>query len=294
MATGSTYLTATQTVTGTNSSNLATDIMTFTIPSAGTWVVEYFVTMSSLNTAGAAYVGIFNSGNTLVANSQLPAPQASGLTTATVNGTVLITTTMATTFKIKGWQTGSGYTVAQGAAGAVYVTDGVQGPVGPAGAPGAKGDKGLTGDKGATGDRGLTGLTGAQGPVGPAGAAGAKGDKGLTGDRGLPGANGAQGPAGPAGPAGATGAKGDRGYDGAKGATGPAGSPGAKGDQGEKGLQGERGYIGQTGPAGAPGAVGPAGPAGPKGDPGRNATVYIQATAPDNSVGATGDIWYQF
>jgi hypothetical protein len=290
MATGSTYLTATQVVvTGTNSSNLATDIMTFTIPSAGTWVVEYFVTMSSLNTAGQAYAGIYNSGNTLVTNSQITAPQASGLTAATVKGTVLIATTMATTFKIKGWQTGTSYTVAQGAAGAVYVTDtGIQGPAGPAGAAGSAGAKG---DKGLTGDRGLTGATGATGATGPAGA---KGDKGLTGDRGLTGATGLTGTVGPVGPAGATGAKGDRGYDGAKGATGTAGAAGAKGDTGAKGDAGPRGYDGAKGSTGLTGPAGPAGPTGAKGDTGRNATVYIQTTAPDNSVGATGDIWYQY
>jgi hypothetical protein len=254
MATGSQYLSARVTVLGTSASN-STEIMTFTIPSAGTWVINYFITMNQIGVGGLlnCNADLFDSNNTYLANSRITVPNGWNSTAPfTANKTTLITTTGPATFKLKGWG-GASYNVEGGGAGVVYVSDsGTQGPAG------AKGDKGLTGD------RGLSGAVGPTGAIGPAGPAGAKGDKGLTGDRGLPGANGATGPAG------------------------------AKGDIGAKGDAGPRGYDGAKGANGTQGPAGPAGPAGAKGDTGRNATVYIQTTAPDNSVGATGDIWYQF
>ena len=210
MATGSTYLSATQVVvSGTNSSNLATDIMAFTIPSAGTWTVDYFVTMSSIT--GLAYAGIFNSSNGMLSDSQVTAPSAMNMSSATLNKTILITTIGAETFKIKGWQNGNGYIVYSGNAGVVYLAD----PVTI-----AKGDKG---------DQGIQGIQGIQGVVGPKGDRGDQGVQGIVGpkgDRGAIGLTGGNGPQGPAGPAGPQGAKGDTGAKGAIGATGPAGPRG--------------------------------------------------------------------
>lgn len=81
--------------------------------------------------------------------------------------------------------------MAQFAAVAGRVANGVTGPTGP------------QGPQGPAGPQGVPGVAGAQGPQGLTGAAGARGATGATGARG---ATGAQGPAGPAGPAGSGGA----------------------------------------------------------------------------------------
>lgn len=257
MASGLKNSSATQVVvTGTSSSN-STEIMNFTIPGAGTWIIDYFVTMQGVpSLSNTVYAGLFNSSNALVANSQMTAPQANGLVNFTANKTTLVTTTGPTTFKLKGWgsntsnpQPQTQYVVPASAAGVVFISDsgttGAVGATGPRGATGATGDKGPAGPTGATGAQGPVGSPGATGPAGPKGdigIAGAKGDKGLTGDKG---------PAGAQGPVGAT---------GAPGATGPAGAAGARGDVGAQG-------------------------------PGRPVTVMNRA--PNANEGNVGDIWYQ-
>jgi hypothetical protein len=82
---------------------------------------------------------------------------------------------------------------------AVFLKEGLTGPIGP---QGPQGEPGTPGTPGTTGAKGETGPKGANGE---AGAAGANGEKGANGATGLAGAIGAQGPAGPAGAQGPAG-----------------------------------------------------------------------------------------
>jgi hypothetical protein len=79
---------------------------------------------------------------------------------------------------------------------AVFLKEGLTGPIGPTGPTGATGSTGPGGATGASGPKGASGEPGA------AGAPGAAGEKGAGGSNGAQGPVGAQGPAGPAGPAG--------------------------------------------------------------------------------------------
>lgn len=256
MASGSASLSATQVVvTGTNSSN-STQILTFTIPSAGTWSVSYFVTMSSLNMATGATAGLFNGSNALVSNSQVTPPVAMNMSSATLNKTIIVTTTGPATFKLKGWggntsnpQPQTQYVVPGTGASVVFMSD--SGTTGSVGATGPRGATGETGPKGDTGAPGPIGLTGVKGEPGATGTAGLKGDPGIAGVKGDKGLTGDKGPAGPQGPVGATGPQ------------GPAGPTGATGARGDVGAQG----------------------------PGRPVTVMNRA--PNANEGNIGDIWYQ-
>jgi hypothetical protein len=83
------------------------DVISFTLPSAGTWEIISF--MRAQGTAGyAAEFAIFDVNNTLVPNSEILV--AFGEVASTGTGVIRITTTEATTYKLKAWaSSGSGY-----------------------------------------------------------------------------------------------------------------------------------------------------------------------------------------
>lgn len=85
-----------------------TDVVSFTLPSAGTWEVISF--MRSQGGAGyAAEFGIFDASNTLVPNSEILS--AYGELASTGTGVVRITTTGAVTYKLKAWASLGSYEV---------------------------------------------------------------------------------------------------------------------------------------------------------------------------------------
>jgi len=223
MATGSQYLNGRVTVLGINASN-STEIITFTIPSAGTWTVDYFLTMGLVNGSSNCNAMLFDSSNVSVSNSQITPPYGWNTSTPfTANKTILITTTGPATFKLKGWggntsfpQGQTQYLVDGGGAGVVYVAD----PVTI-----AKGDRGVQGIQGVAGPKGEQGVVGPIGPKGDMGLTGAKGDRGAVGPNGGAGPQGNGGPIGP---------------------IGPHGIQGPKGDVGPQGIQGPRGTVNVT------------------------------------------------
>ena len=83
------------------------DVISFTLPSAGTWEIISF--MRAQGTAGyAAEFAIFDVNNTLVPNSEILV--AFGEVASTGTGVIRITTTEAATYKLKAWaSSGSGY-----------------------------------------------------------------------------------------------------------------------------------------------------------------------------------------
>jgi collagen triple helix repeat protein/List-Bact-rpt repeat protein len=85
---------------------------------------------------------------------------------------------------------------------AVFLKEGLTGPIGPQGPAGSTGATGSAGPGGATGTTGATGPKGASGEPGATGANGAAGEKGANGANGAAGAQGPAGPAGQEGPAG--------------------------------------------------------------------------------------------
>lgn len=199
MSVGSSYLNSPVDVKG--SRNNPTQIMSFNLPSAGVWDIEYFVSGDVNVPGGSQYyirAALYNN-NVLIPDSELvgqPGPARQNTTRR-----CFVTTSGPTTISIRGFLTefpSNGYIARNddfGKTGVLWTLDqnGVQGP---------KGD------------------TGALGPRGPAGAAGPKGDPGTTGQpgprglQGIPGSNGSAGPQGPAGSQGPAGPKGDKGDPG--------------------------------------------------------------------------------
>lgn len=85
-----------------------TDIISFTLPSAGTWEVISFV--RSQGSAGyAAEFAIYDDSNTLVPNSEILS--AYGELASTGTGVIRITTTGAVTYKLKAWASTGTYSV---------------------------------------------------------------------------------------------------------------------------------------------------------------------------------------
>jgi len=285
-------------------------VVTFTLPSAGTWDVTYWMRAQSTLGAFGGEFALYDSSNNLVTNSQilsyyntLVASQSS-----TGTGRIIITTTGSAVYTMRAFaSTGSfdSFNDSNGRTGVTYVqlTGGYIGATGSTGVTGATGTNGVTGATGASiaGPTGPTGATGV-GVTGPTGADGARGSTGSTGPTGADstvagptgptgadGARGSTGPtgagstvAGPTGPTGADGAKGSTGPTGADstvaGPTGPTGADGARGSTGPTG--GDSTVAGPTGPTGADGARGSTGPTGADGARG--------STGPTGADGAKG------
>ena len=142
------------------------------------WVVQDFLTETSLNTA---------------INTALESAKDSGDFTGPTGATGPTGNTGPT--GPTGAQGPTGPTGAQGPTGPTGVT----GPTGPTGATGPQGPTGKTGSVGPTGPTGPGGGTGPQGPTGPTGATGPQGPTGPTGATGPTGNVGPQGPTGPTG-----------------------------------------------------------------------------------------------
>ncbi len=90
------------------SSATPTDVVSFTLPSAGTWEVISF--MRSQGGAGyAAEFAIFDNSNNVVPNSEILS--AYGELASTGTGVIRITTTGAVTYKLKAWASIGSYSV---------------------------------------------------------------------------------------------------------------------------------------------------------------------------------------
>ena len=100
------------TVTGTTTAN-ATTIMTFTLPSAGTWDVTYTVRQQNGGNGAEMNVALYDQASVLVPDSQLigtvdSAADPTNVNVAlTTNGSIFITTTAAATYSIRGWSNNS-------------------------------------------------------------------------------------------------------------------------------------------------------------------------------------------
>jgi hypothetical protein len=91
------------------SSGTPTDVLSFTLPSAGTWEVISFVRAQSGSAGFAGEYAIYDASGTLVTNSEILV--AYGQYASTGTGVIRITTTGAATYKLKAWATTSTYTV---------------------------------------------------------------------------------------------------------------------------------------------------------------------------------------
>lgn len=313
MAIGSTYLSGPVTVKATTSA-AATTIMTFNLPSAGTWDIEYFVTMNCAGGGQApGFAALYDSVGTLLANSEIAGEQAMNQALTTATGRYFITTTAPATYSIRGWNISAGLShlvssTARGRTGVVYTNfastgiSGVQGPAGPQGPKGNTGDIGPQGLQGVPGIRGLQGLQGVPGTPGANGAPGTAATVTVGSvTTGAPGSNaqvtnagtinsavlnftlprGDAGPTGNAGPAGtaATVALGTV-------TTGVAGSQAQVTNSGNStaavfnftlpaGVQGPQGLKGDKGDKGDTGNVGPKGDKGDTGNVGPAGSVNV-------------------
>lgn len=82
------------------SSAVPTDILSFTLPSSGTWEIIYF--LRAQGAAGfAAEFGVYDPSGTIVPNSEILA--AFGEQASTGTGVIRVTTTASTTYKLKAW-----------------------------------------------------------------------------------------------------------------------------------------------------------------------------------------------
>ncbi|WP_310594456.1 hypothetical protein [Flavobacterium sp.] len=90
----------------TISSATPTDVLSFTLPSAGTWELIYFLRAQGAPPFAGEY-GIYDPAETLVPNSEILA--AYGPNGATGTGVVRVTTTGAAIYKIKGWASYGSY-----------------------------------------------------------------------------------------------------------------------------------------------------------------------------------------
>ena len=90
----------------TISSATPTDVLSFTLPSSGTWELIYFLRAQGAPPFAGEY-GIYDPAETLVPNSEILA--AYGPNGATGTGVVRVTTTGAAIYKIKGWASYGSY-----------------------------------------------------------------------------------------------------------------------------------------------------------------------------------------
>lgn len=100
---GAQFLTSNVAVT----SSIPVDLITFTLPSAGTWEIISF--MRAQGTAGfAAEFAVFDSSNLIVPNSEIIC--AFGESASTGTGIIRITTTEAAVYKLKGYASTQSFT----------------------------------------------------------------------------------------------------------------------------------------------------------------------------------------
>ena len=168
------------------SSSTPVTVATFTLPSAGTWDVTYWMRSQSSGGTFAGEFLLYDSSGTAVPNSQilsyyntLVASQSS-----TGTGRIIITTTGSETYTMRAFASSGAFNSTSdnnGTTGVTYVqmTGGYIGSTGATGQTGATGNTGQTGvgSTGATGQTGATGNTGQTG-VGSTGATGATGATG--------------------------------------------------------------------------------------------------------------------
>lgn len=82
------------------SSAVPTDILSFTLPSSGTWEIIYFLRAQGAS-GFAAEFGVYDPSGTIVPNSEILA--AFGEQASTGTGVIRVTTTASTTYKLKAW-----------------------------------------------------------------------------------------------------------------------------------------------------------------------------------------------
>lgn len=95
------------------------DILSFTLPSAGTWEVNSFVRSQGAPTFIGGYA-IYDPAGTLVANSEILS--AYGPNAATATGVIRITTTGSAAYKLKAWASLGSYSVMTNSDGRTGVT----------------------------------------------------------------------------------------------------------------------------------------------------------------------------
>lgn len=88
------------------SSSTPTDVLSFTLPSAGTWELIYFLRAQGAPVFAGEY-GIYDPSETLVPNSEILAAYGANANTGT--GVVRVTTTGAANYKIKAWASSGSY-----------------------------------------------------------------------------------------------------------------------------------------------------------------------------------------
>ncbi|MEY4456873.1 MAG: hypothetical protein RLY15_1137 [Bacteroidota bacterium] len=89
------------------SSSTRIEILTFDLPSAGTWEIIYFMRAQSATQGFAAEFAIYDASNVLVPNSEILC--AYGENSSTGTGVIRITTTGPATYKMKAWATTGTY-----------------------------------------------------------------------------------------------------------------------------------------------------------------------------------------
>lgn len=85
------------------------DILSFNLPSAGTWEVIYFMRGQNATQGFAAEFALYDASNVLVPNSEILG--AYGENSSTGTGVVRITTTGPATYKLKAWASTGSYSV---------------------------------------------------------------------------------------------------------------------------------------------------------------------------------------
>jgi hypothetical protein len=181
----SVYLNTEIIVSNANISSAA-EIVSFTLPSAGIWDIDYFANGTGVSGMAGGYywLQLYDSNNQPVQYSDRKVNMGSP-----ISGRYFITTTGPATYKLKTYpDRPMVYKISpnEGRNGVIF-------SYAPSSPKGDKGDQGIQGVKGDRGAIGLTGGNGPQGNPGPAGPVGPKGDLGAKGDKGD------IGPAGPRG-----------------------------------------------------------------------------------------------
>lgn len=82
-------------------SSAPVDVLSFTLPSAGTWELIYFLRAQGTAGTFAAEFGVYDPAGTLVPNTEILA--AYGESASTGTGVVRVTTTGSATYKLKAW-----------------------------------------------------------------------------------------------------------------------------------------------------------------------------------------------
>lgn len=106
-----------QPIAGNNTPANSLDFMTFTLPSAGTWEVNYIVRGQGSGSGGQLEFAIFTSANVLLADTEMMAIYLESTAgSGSGSGLTRITTTAAATYKVRVWNAannGQAYAVSQ-------------------------------------------------------------------------------------------------------------------------------------------------------------------------------------